>query len=135
MKRTLICVCLALQLISSDLRAQDQPTAATKTKQPSAEMQKLFNAFLGKWSITEKLEPSEMMPNGGSGQGEEVYRAGPGRVSIIEEIHLKETNGEISGMGVGWWDAKAGGYRALWCDSENPGGCILMARLAKWEDN
>ena len=96
-------------------------------------MQKLFNAFLGTWRVTEKIEPSEMMPNGGMGEGEEVYRAGPGGVSIIEEIHLKESTGEISGLGVGWWDAKAHGYRAVWCDSENPAGCILMAHLAKWE--
>ena len=100
---------------------------------PSPEMQKVFGAFWGTWSVTEKIEPSETMPNGGVGQGEEVYRAGPGAVSIIEEIHLKEPTGEIFGLGVGWWDKKAQGYRAIWCDSENPGGCILMAHLAKWE--
>jgi len=96
-------------------------------------MQKLFKAFLGAWRVTEKIESSETMPNGGVGEGEEVYRSGPGGVSIIEEIHLKQTTGEISGLGVGWWDQQAQGYRAVWCDSENPSGCILMAHLAKWE--
>jgi hypothetical protein len=104
-----------------------------KAGQPSPEMQKLFNAFLGTWSITERIEPSETMPNGGTGVGEEVYRTGPGGVSIIEEIHLKEQGREVSGLGVGWRDKKARGYRALWCDSENPAGCILMAHLATWE--
>ena len=46
---------------------------------------------------------------------------------------MKESSGEVSGLGVGWWDEKARRYRALWCDSENPAGCILMAHLAKWE--
>jgi len=107
--------------------------SAAKTRQPSPEMQRLFDAFLGTWSVTEQIEPSETMPNGGTGEGEEVYRIGPGGISIIEEIHLKEPGGEVSVLGVAWWDKKARGYRAFWCDSENPAGCILMAHLAKWE--
>jgi len=96
-------------------------------------MQRLFNTFLGTWRVTEKIEPSETMPSGGVGQGEEIYRAGPGNASIIEEIHLREPGREISGLGVGWWDEKGQGYKAMWCDSENPRGCILMAHLANWE--
>ena len=49
-----------------------------KARQPSPEMQKLFSAFLGTWSVTEKYEQSETMPNGDVGEGEEVYRSGPG---------------------------------------------------------
>jgi len=131
MKSHLVYFLLSLQLGS--LCAIAQAPSATKNGQPSPEMQKLFNAFLGTWSVTEKIEPNERLPNGGVGEGEVVYRAGPGAVSLIEEIHLKEPTGEISGLGIAWWDAKAQGYRALWCNSENPSGCILMAHLAKWE--
>jgi hypothetical protein len=114
------------------------PTTASKqssaaTVQPAPEIQKLAKAFLGTWSVTEKIEPSQTMPNGGDGRGEEVYRLGPGGHSFIEEIHLNEPTQEISGAGVAWWDDKAKGYRAVWCDGENPSGCILMAHLAKWE--
>jgi hypothetical protein len=114
------------------------PTTASKqssavTVQPAPEIQKLAKAFLGTWSVTEKIEPSQTMPNGGDGRGEEVYRLGPGGHSFIEEIHLNEPTKEISGAGVAWWDDKAKGYRAVWCDGENPSGCILMAHLAKWE--
>lgn len=73
------------------------------------------------------------MPNGGDGRGEEVHRLGPGERSIIEEFYLDESSGKISGLGAIWWDDKAKGYRAVWCDSEDPGGCIVMAHLAKWE--
>jgi hypothetical protein len=113
--------------------AQQPPPPAPATKQTSPKMQKLFDTFLGTWSVTEKIEPSETLPKGGTGQGEEVYKAGPGGVSLIEEIHLREGFRESSGLGVGWWDQKAKGFRALWCDSENPNGCIMMAHLAKWE--
>jgi hypothetical protein len=117
--------------------AQPSPTpskqSSAATVQPAPEIQKLASAFLGRWSVTEKIEPSQTMPNGGDGRGEEVYRLGPGEHSFIEEVHLNEPTGEISGVGVAWWDEKAKGYRAVWCESENPGGCIVMARLAKWE--
>jgi hypothetical protein len=133
MKSRSLCFLVLLQLSLSCARAQESPPSGVKTKQTSPEMQELFNTFLGTWSVTEKIEPSEAMPEGGTGQGEEVYKAGPGGVSLIEEIHLKEGGREVSGLGVGWWDEKAKGFRALWCDSENPNGCIMMAHLAKWE--
>jgi hypothetical protein len=129
-----VCLLAAAYLglsLSAAQELQQKPTSTTR--QPSPEMQKLFNEFLGTWRVTEKIEPSETMPNGGAGEGTEVYWAGPGGASIIEEIHLKETSGEFSGMGVAWWDEKGQGYRALWCNSENPNGCIVMAHLAKWE--
>jgi hypothetical protein len=126
---------LAIVMLSLSLAtAQESQQKSTNTlRQSSSEMQRLFNAFLGTWRVSEKIEPSEAMPNGGVGEGTEVYRAGPGGLSIIEEIHLKESTGEISGLGIGWWDEKAHGYKALWCNSQNPNGCILMAHLARWE--
>jgi hypothetical protein len=133
MKSRLLCSLCFLGFGLSCATAQESPPSALRTKQTSPEMQKLFDTFLGTWSVTEKIEPSEMMPKGGTGQGEEVYKAGPGGISLIEEIHLKEGANEISGLGVGWWDEKVKGFRVLWCDSENPNGCIMMAHLAKWE--
>src|SRR5262249_31407663 len=82
-----------------------------------------------------KLEPSETMPNGGTGEGEEIYRRGPGDASMTEEIHLKEGSRNITGLGLGWWDQQGKGYRTIWCDSENPNGCIIMGHLAKWDGN
>ena len=129
-----VCFLAVANLGLSWATAQEpQQKSTSMTRQPSPEMQRLFNTFLGTWRITEKIEPSEAMPNGGAAEGTEVYRAGPGGVSIIEEIHLKESTGEISGLGIGWWDEKAHGYKALWCDSQNLNGCILMAHFAKWE--
>jgi len=134
--QTTICSLLAQEpqprsLAQPSPKPGQQPAAAAL--QPAPEIQKLSNAFLGTWSVTEKIEPSQTMPNGGTGRGEEVYRLGPGEHSFTEELHLNEPTGEISGFGVAWWDENAKGYRAVWCDSQNPGGCSLMAHLAKWE--
>ena len=121
--------------VAPKLDQQPSQAPAMSTRGAGPEMQKLFNAFLGTWSVTEKYEPSEAMPDGGAGQGEEVYRAGPGGSFIIEEVQLKEATGEISGLGVAWWDDYAQAYRALWCDSANPDRCVAMTHFGKWESD
>jgi len=55
--------------------------------EPGPELRRLLNAFLGTWSITYRYDPSDNIPNGGAGQGQEIYRPGPGGVSLIEEFH------------------------------------------------
>ncbi|MGH9367478.1 MAG: hypothetical protein ACRD3M_07370 [Thermoanaerobaculia bacterium] len=95
--------------------ASAQQTEKKSGPQPGRQMQKLVNALSGTWSIREEYEPSEMMPNGGVGQGQEVWRAGPGGLSLVEEYRSKTSIGEVVGLSVTWWDEKAQGYQALWC--------------------
>ena len=122
---------------SNPTEEQSSGTQASgmRMHQPSPEMQRLVNALSGTWSITEKYEPGEWMPSGGLGRGEEVWRAGPGGLSLIEDYHSKTPKGEFFGLSVSWWDEKAKGYRAVWCANSLPAGCIVMAKLAKWEGN
>jgi hypothetical protein len=54
---------------------------------------------------------------------------------MLEDETAAEPGGNTVGMSVTWWDASAQGYRALWCADKLPTGCIVMARLAKWEGN
>ena len=76
---------------------------------------------------------SDEKPDSGAGHGTEEYRPGPGEFSLIEEFQSREGAKDVSGLGMAWWDEKAQGYRATWCSSSNPRGCIVMAHLAKWE--
>jgi ketosteroid isomerase-like protein len=111
--------------------APDHPPA--NSAQPGPEMQRLLRALEGRWSSSEKYEPNARMPSGGVGQGETVFRPGPGRLSLIEDEHSKNPKGELFGLSVTWWDENAHGYRAIWCANNLPTGCIVMAKLAQWE--
>ncbi len=102
--------------------------------QPSDEMQRLTKVLAGRWSIRQTFEPRVGMPEGSVGQGTEVWRSGPGARSLIEEIQTKVGDREFSGFGVIWWDIQAQGYRVIWCGSANPRGCVVMSRLASWEN-
>ena len=94
---------------------------------------KVQNLMLGTWSIKIKDEPSKEMPQGGTGEGTQVWRPGPGGRSIIEEEHWRNPPGEFDGFSVGWWDAKAEGQRFVWCANDVPEGCVVPKNVAKWE--
>jgi hypothetical protein len=121
---------LALSNIAS---AQSSGAIAPPLPQPNPEIKRLVEAFSGAWSITVKVEPNESLPKGGVGTGEEVWRPGPGGLSLIEDYHSTGDEGEISGLGVAWWDHDAQRYQVMWCDSSNPQGCIVMKQGARWE--
>jgi len=79
------------------------------------------------------VEPRAGVPAGGVGQGTEVWRPGPGGLSLIEEFNARRGEREVSGLGVIWWDTPAQGYRVVWCASRRSDGCLIMSKLAHWE--
>jgi hypothetical protein len=117
-----------VQLATSQAPA---PTA----RQPGQEMQRLTNMLAGRWSIRQTFEPRTGMPKGGVGQGTEVWRPGPGGLSLVEEFQARVGDREFSGLGLIWWEAHAEGYRVIWCGSANPRGCVIMSKLASWEND
>ena len=153
MRSLLICVLFVACLCSAPAYAQQkekkpasppaskphkQPATpqapATPAPQPAHEIQKLAKALTGRWSIREKFEPDERMPDGGVGQGTEVWRPGPGGYTLIEEFHSQDPDREVFGLSLTWWDASTHQYKTLWCANGNPAGCDTGLAL-RWEDN
>jgi hypothetical protein len=126
MKVTLISVCFTLAFTHGAL-AQN---GAERLKMPGPEVQ---NLMLGSWSTQVRYEPTAEMPNGSGGTGTEIWRPGPGGLSLIEEYHEKNDKGDVDGLGVAWWDAKAHGQRFVWCDKSIPEGCYVSKEVAKWD--
>ena len=122
------------------VRAQEadkQPQQATQgsgqqTARPAPEMQALIRALSGRWTIHERFEADEWTPNGGNGEGEETWRAGPGGFTFMEEIHDNGAGGELYGEALLWWDQDRG-FQALWCDQNNPKGCDLTGLAVQWD--
>ena len=119
---------------AADKNGQGQAAAAqVPAEGKSPQMEKLLRSFEGMWSIKEEFAPEAGSPNGTTGGGQIVWRAGPGRFSVIEEYRLKRGSAEVTGLGVFWWDEAGQGYRTIWCESTNPGGCISFKNVARWE--
>src|SRR4029077_13629663 len=125
MTRFIGCIILLTGLYATTVPAQEP--------QPTPEMQSLAKAFEGRWAITEKYEPDEWTPNGGTGYGEEVWRRGPGGFTFMEEVHDHGPAGESVGLALSWWD-KDKGLQGMWCAGENPKGCDLNpSTVLKWD--
>lgn len=107
--------------------AQDAPP------RPGPQIEKLLRALEGTWATTEKFAPDAASPHGATAEGRIVWRPGPGGYSVIEDYQSKQGNKETTGLAVFWWDDAAHGYRTIWCDSTNPGGCINFKSVARWE--
>jgi hypothetical protein len=101
--------------------------------QPGPEIQKLLNSFTGLWETSEKIEPTSKFPEGGTGRGQAFFRPGPGAYSMIEDYRSQSSQGLYSARSTIWWDAKAKGFRRVWCDSTIPSGCIVSTGAGNWQ--
>lgn len=126
MNRSLLYLTIVL-VISDGLFAQNQPE---KLKMPGPELQ---NFMLGTWRTEAEYQPTSEMPKGATAFGTEIWRPGPGGMSVIEESGEKNAKGDMAGLAVAWWDAKAQGQRFVWCDNGNPDGCWVSKEVAKWD--
>jgi hypothetical protein len=99
---------------------------------PSPEIQKLIKDFAGTWSTSEKIEASEFIPQGGTGAGTDISKAGPGGNSLLGDYRSRGSMGSFSGHGIIFWDAKRQLYNSIWCDSMSPSGCEAGIS-GKWE--
>jgi hypothetical protein len=64
-----------------------------------------------------------------------VFKNGPGGLSLIQDYKSSGAMGSFAGHGVMWWDAKAGGYQGIWCDSMTAAGCTVNKGITKWDGN
>ena len=132
---TIELLAFAVVAVAVTQTGQGQESAVRVPAEPkgSPQIEEMLRAFEGTWSIKEKFAPDADSPNGATGEGQIVWRAGPGRFSVIEEYRSKRESAEVTGLGVFWWDGAAPGYRTIWCDSTNPGGCISFKNVVRWE--
>ena len=69
-------------------------------------------------------------PGGGVGRGTEVWRAGPGGFTFMEEEHNFTPDGEVYIVGYMWWDATKKSFGGMECNSQWPRGCDVKSSLS-----
>jgi hypothetical protein len=129
------CGVLTLLAISCGAWGQPQKSHASDTKRPaetevraSPEMERLLNAFVGKWLVKETFQV-DASKKGRTRDGTANFRAGPG-FSLIEEYRSNGSAGDLRFLALLWWDPKSQVYRLLAC--ANNDGCRLRG-TARWE--
>lgn len=112
--------------------------------QAPAEMQSLVKALSGTWNVTMKFEPDGANPNAASkgeqsskGYGQQIWRAGPGGLTFIDEERMHMPFGPVNLVGFMWWDSTTKHLRGMECTNQNPAGCDVQGSLngvsLKWD--
>ena len=126
-------ICMSLAAFAQDkapakAKKEAKPAAAAPAgmpmPKPGPEMKKLISQLGGNFTSTMKSEPMFGMPASTSTGPAKLY-AGPGGLSLVETVNsVDEHGGKFSGHWLFWWDAKAKGYKGVWCDNGTPSGCM-----------
>ena len=130
-------VCAAFSRLGIAPLAQQNPAPQPKPKltwvaAQSPEVKRLSDALSGKWRTTDKFEADEFHKSGATGSGVFSIRERPGGNSLILDDKSQSPMGPDSSTRIICWDGRASNYRALYCDSPQPGGCGDAGTL-KWE--
>ncbi len=143
MKKAVMCVAFIMCVLAA---AQEKPKGTGAAKPPEKTssgagqmgmarpmMEKLSKMLVGTWAVVETHEPNPRAPNGARGKGTTTFKKGPGGLSLIQDYKSAGAKWSFAGLGVTWWDDKAGGYKGLWCDSMTPSGCSSGNGVSEWE--
>jgi len=109
------------------------PDAETSRSSGSQELREVTRALSGAWNIEFTISPNEALPKGGKGRGIEVWHAGPGALSLIEDYHSQGDDGESTGHGIFWFDDDLHRFQVVWCANDVPSGCMAISDGATWK--
>jgi hypothetical protein len=109
---------LTLALLATSATTPLSPAQGAGAAVP--EMARLLELIGGRWTTRVTTEPSPRLPEGGTSEGWEESRAGPGRASLILETASEGPSGGFAGAGFITWDSKAGNYELYWLSSASP---------------
>jgi hypothetical protein len=132
MNRFLTLFCILALSVSALAQEKSKNSSALPAIKQSPEMKKLVDTFAGSWKTTTKMEKNEWFPEAGTAVGRSRIEAGPAGNSLRERNDTSGAGGGYAGFGLKWWDAQEKLYRAVWCDTMDPGGCS-MAGTGRWD--
>jgi hypothetical protein len=126
--RVLTLIALSFAPWGQSHKADGSDTKSEARIHPSPEMERLLNAFVGKWTVRETFEVSASK-RGKTREGTATFRAGPG-FSLIEDYQSNGSAGELHFLALLWWDPKSQVYPLLTCANNN--GCELRGSASNF---
>jgi hypothetical protein len=107
-----------------------------ETDRAQTELPKLIAALSGTWSTHDTVASDGKTPQVGNGvgEGEEIFRPGPGSHSLVEEYHSLGPDAAC-GLGIFWPVPDGKTFQVFWCDSAEANSCRILNGPAEWKDN
>lgn len=95
---------------------------------PAPEMTRLIELLDGHWDTSITYAPSERAPEGGTGEGQETSRPGPGGLSLLIETSSNGPSGPYEAGGIIEWSPSEQVYKLHWMTSMSQVGSHFEGR-------
>lgn len=113
-------------------QAQNSPGSSSSSAvgaPQTSDLASLIKVLSGRWSLKAKFEPGQEMPKGLTTTGEETWHAAIGGLTLLEEERISTPEGDLSLLGIIWWDARAKSLNGMECNNQLPYTCDLKGAL------
>jgi len=104
-------------------------SSSTARAPQTSDLASLVKALSGRWSLQVRFEPSSELPKGLATTGEETWRPAIGGLILLEEERISTPGGDLSLLGIIWWDAKTKSLHGMECNNQLPYTCDLKGAL------
>jgi hypothetical protein len=85
----------------------------------------LVNALKGRWqTLIYRGDPKgSVSAQEAPDHGEQVWRTGPGGLTLIEEEHVASSGGDQYLLALHWWDRSTNRLKGILCNNSGSGAC------------
>jgi len=101
------------------------PDPVSGVRQPaSPDFDSLVKALKGRWAtLVYQGEADDRNSQASPDHGEQVWRTGPGGLTLIEEEHVASRSGDQYVLALHWWDRSTNSLKGMLCNNSGPGAC------------
>lgn len=112
--------------LPSDAIAETPPPRALPTAEVGAsDFASLAKALKGRWqTLVYRGDPQgSVVSQEAPDHGEQVWRSGPGGLTLIEEEHVASRDGDQYVLAIHWWDRSTNTLKGMLCNNSGSGAC------------
>lgn len=87
----------------------------------------LVKALKGRWEtlVYHEVPQGGVAPQEAADHGEQVWRTGPGGLTLMEEEHIASRGGDQYVLALHWWDRSTNTLKGMLCNNAGSGACSV----------
>jgi hypothetical protein len=118
---------LAAQPSGAAIAATPSATAPSAGEGVAANFDSLVKALKGRWEtlVYEEDRQGGVAAQEAADHGEQVWRTGPGGLTLMEEEHIASRGGDQYVLALHWWDRSTNTLKGMLCNNAGSGACSI----------
>jgi len=101
------------------------PKAVSTGEAVAPDFASLVKALKGKWQTLVYYQDPQgsVSPQEAADHGEQIWRTGPGGLTLMEEEHIASRGGDQYVLALHWWDRSTNALKGMLCNNAGSGAC------------